>query len=106
MIFSQEFALSGDITELACALSDAGSITYTLTEGESGWLEFVRGRYAIADLLLDCMHPSEEGEPDTVTLDAWDISRALEADDSDRPVCLSEDTALCRICWCVYSAID
>lgn len=104
---TSEQVLEADITDLSCSLSEADHFTYTLTPDELGWLEFVRGRYAIADLLLWSIEPqSETGEPVKVTLNAWDVSRALNDDGMDRPVCLSEDTALCRLCWACYTEMD
>ena len=104
---TSEQVLEADITELSCSLSEADSFSYTLTDGEAKWLEFVRGRYAIADLLSWSIEPqSEASEPIKVTLNAWDVSRALNDDDTDRPACLSEDTALCRLCWACYTEMD
>lgn len=66
---------------------------YRLTKGELGWLDWIGGRYTIADYL------SESLEDGIVTIDVLGISEALHADGVDRAPCLSEDTQLQRLIW-------
>ena len=68
-------------------------IQYLLTEGEAGWLNWIGGRYAFSDYIRRNL------DGDVVTLDATDVAEALHADGVDRPPCLAESTALCRLVW-------
>ena len=72
---------------------------YRLTEGELGWLAFVRGRYSIADHL-------EENMIDGVyTMDCMGLGEALEGEGSYcKATCLSDDTTLQAIIF--YSAVE
>lgn len=73
-------------------------IKYEMTEAELQWLDFVKGRYTIADYLLDNL------EENTVSIDALDVSNALDADCEGfgKAVMLSDDTALQRILFWIY----
>tara|TARA_R110002096_G_scaffold227879_1_gene417251 strand:- start:21 stop:329 length:309 start_codon:yes stop_codon:yes gene_type:complete len=70
---------------------------YRLTDGELGWLDFVGGRYSIADHLEDNM---VEG---VYTMDSYGLGEALEETGMfPKAVCLSDNTALQAIFF--YSA--
>tara|TARA_B110000902_G_C13757915_1_gene379377 strand:+ start:43 stop:351 length:309 start_codon:yes stop_codon:yes gene_type:complete len=70
---------------------------YRLTDGELGWLDFVGGRYSIADHLEDNM---VEG---VYTMDSYGLGEALdETGMFPKAACLSDDTALQAIFF--YSA--
>ena len=70
---------------------------YRLTDGELSWLDFVSGRYSIADHLNDNM---VEG---VYTMDSYGLGEALdETGMFPKAVCLSDDTALQAIFF--YSA--
>jgi hypothetical protein len=91
-------ALDGDFENYHYQLEDGAR--YRLTEGELGWLEFVRGRCSIADHLLESI------DADGVyTVDTLGMSKALEDDDSfPKATCLSDDTTLQAIIF--YSCIE
>lgn len=67
---------------------------YQMTPGELKWLEFVRGRYTIADYLYSTLN--DEG---VVTIDLIGLSEAIYADNGNYPkaACLSDETALQHI---------
>ena len=70
---------------------------YKLSDDELIWLDFVRGRYAIAD------HFDDNIVDGVYTMDTIGLSEALWADDTHHtPACLSEDSVLSIIVW--YSA--
>lgn len=76
---------------------------YTLTEGEAGWLRWAADRYAVATAILDASEEDDNGEI-TLTIDddlIAEIGEALVDDGTDRASCLSDDTALQRIVWCI-----
>jgi len=85
-----------DIQELVC--SHGESIEYELTEDENQWLDFVRGRYSIADYI------DGNTEDGIFTIDN-DVSRVMDDDcgGMGKAVCLSDHTALQRILFWVYS---
>jgi hypothetical protein len=62
---------------------------YELSEGELEWLEFINGKYSIADHLRTNMVGN------VYTVDTFGMSEALEADGiSHKAVMLSDDSAL------------
>tara|TARA_R110002167_G_scaffold66410_5_gene187921 strand:- start:642 stop:947 length:306 start_codon:yes stop_codon:yes gene_type:complete len=72
---------------------------YRLTDGELSWLDFVSGRYSIADHIEDNM---VEG---VYTMDSHGLGEALdETGMFPKAVCLSDDTALQAIFF--YSASE
>jgi len=75
------------------------SIQYQLTKGESKWVDFVRGRYSIADYI-----DNNTDENDILTIDN-DVSGAMDSDNggAGKAVCLSDETALQKILFWVYS---
>ena len=81
-------AQDGDFENYHYQLEDGQR--YQLTEGELGWLEFVRGRYSIADHLSNNLD-----ESGVYTVDTLGMSEALAEDSSfPKAVCLSDDTSL------------
>lgn len=88
-------AQDGDCENFHYQLTDGER--YRLTDGELGWLKFVRGRYVIADHIIDNL------EDDVYTVDLHGMSEALEDDGCfPKAVCLSDDTVLQAIFF--YSA--
>jgi hypothetical protein len=72
---------------------------YRLTEDELHWLDFVRGRYSIAD------HIDQNITDGVYTLDTHGLGEALdETGMFPKAVCLSDDTALQAIFF--YSAVE
>ena len=90
-------ALDNDYENYHYQLEDGEQ--YRLTDDELGWLDFVRGRYAIADHLVDNMVDG------VYTMDVYGLGEALdETGMFPKAVCLSDDTALQAIFF--YSAIE
>lgn len=82
---------------------------YALTDGEQDWLyKWTRGRYAIADHLIDHIdHDKDEQGNDVCvyTVDTVGMGEALTADQCfPKAVMLSDDSALQAIMF--YSACD
>ena len=77
---------------------------YLLTEGESDWLfNWVKGKYAIADHLIDNIVETDDGY--VYTLESIGLGEALEADGMfPKAVMLSDDSALQAIFF--YSACE
>ena len=72
---------------------------YRLTEGELQWLNFVRGRYSIAD------HIDQNMIDGVYTVDCMGLGEALEETGMfPKAVCLSDETALQAIFF--YSAVE
>ena len=90
-------AQDGDYENYHYQLEDGDQ--YQLTEGELGWLDFVAGRYSIADHLDDNMVDG------VYTMDSYGLGVALEETGMfPKAVCLSDDTVLQAIFF--YSAMD
>lgn len=90
-------AQDGDSENLHYQLEDGDQ--YQLTEGELGWLDFVRGRYSIAD------HIDENMIDGIYTMDSIGLGEALdETGMFPKAVCLSEETTLQAIFF--YSAVS
>jgi hypothetical protein len=73
--------------------------TYQLTADEMVWLDFVRGRYSIADWI------DSNSNGDLLTFNsAESMSKALDEDcqDAGKAVCLSDDTALQKLFFWLY----
>lgn len=85
-----------DIQEKICSFGM--EYQYQMTDAEMGWLDFVRGKYSIADYLDERM-----GEDNIVTLD-MDLSRALDDDCGGfgKAVCLDDETDLQAIFFYCY----
>ena len=91
-------AQDGDFENYHYQLEDGQR--YQLTKGELEWLEFVRGRYSIADHIASNLDGSG-----VYTVDTYGMSEALAEDDSfPKAVCLSDDTSLQAILF--YSCFE
>ena len=88
-----------DCPDWAEEFSIDGGIYYKLSDGENQWLDFVRGRYSIADYIDD------NTDSDGLTrFDTFEFSKALDDDCGGfgKAVCLSHDTALQKIFFYGY----
>jgi hypothetical protein len=98
-IFTSEEILSkDDLYDLQDMASMGQTIYYKLTEAEKGWVDFVRGRYPIADYI-------DQNETDGIlAIDAYEMSKALDEDCEGfgKGVCLSDDTGLQRLFFWLY----
>lgn len=80
---------------------------YLLTDGESDWLfNWVKGKYAISDHLIDNIVETDKGY--IYTIDTIGLGEALEADQMfPKAVMLSDDSALQAVFFysaCAYSS--
>ena len=77
---------------------------YLLTDGEADWLlNWVKGKYSIADHLLENIVETDDGL--VYTVDSIGLGEALEADGMfPKAVMLSDDSALQAIMF--YSAFE
>ena len=77
---------------------------YLLTDGEADWLfNWVKGKYAIADHLIENIIETDDGY--VYTIDTIGLGEALEADQMfPKAVMLSDDSALQAIFF--YSACE
>ena len=101
---------SADLEAFDCisdfeTITERGRFLYQLTEGEKGWLEWIGGRYAIAEVLGNTWGEGDDGTV-TITIDTREVSEALAADGVDRAPCLSEDTQLARLIWFIGPGED
>lgn len=98
---SEDVLAVEDLFEIADLASSGIRFMYKMTVGEIGWLEHVKGRYMIADV-LEGMMESRYGELVFEDIDL--VNRALEADarGMGKAVMLSDDTALQRIFFNLY----
>ncbi len=97
MIFSNQ-VLSMPIEQLV-SLCEYG-IQYQLTSNELSWLDFVSGRYAIADAIK-----AATNENGVLTIDSYAFSEAMDQDNGNSEgfaACLSRESALARILWTGY----
>ena len=93
-------AQNGDLDNWHYALEDGQR--YALTDGELYWLNFTRGRYAIADHIRENSDISDDGRL-VYTVDQYGITDALKADGLESVPMLSEDTTLYAICWYLFT---
>lgn len=83
-----------------------GGILYKLTDAENQWVDFVRGRYSIADYI----DQNTDADTGLTLFDSYGItiergfSAALDDDckGAGKAVCLSDDTALQKIFFYGY----
>lgn len=97
MIFSNQ-VLTMPIHDLV-SLCDYG-IQYQLTSDELVWLDFVTGRYSIADAIKAAMN-----EAGVLTINSYAFSEAMDQDNGNSggfAACLGRDTALALILWAGY----
>ena len=113
--YTSEDILSNEdiwIYEIPEKVSSFGSpIEYVLTDGEWGWMEFVKGKYAVHDYIMknlewvDPDDPEAEFQVAVLTISCADeLSRVLDADccGAGKAACLSDDTALQKIFFSLY----
>ena len=96
---SDEILNMEDLYDIQERVSSFGlSVKYQLTDDEMGWVDFVRGRYSIADYIDE-----NTDENNVLSIDMW-VSKALNDDCKGfgKAVCLSDDTALQKILFWVY----
>lgn len=96
---SNEILQSEDLYEIQEIVGSFGlSIKYQLTLDELKWVDFVRGRYSIADYI-----DKNSNENNVLTIDLQ-VSKALDDDCGGfgKAVCLSDNTALQKILFWVY----
>ena len=99
MIYTSEIlkAQDGEFENYHYQLEDGEQ--YQLTADELGWMEFVRGRYAIYN------HLAANMQGDVYTVDTIGMGEALQDDGMfPKAVCLADDTALQAIFF--YSASE
>jgi len=98
-IYTSDEILAMGIEQVA-DLGEQCQIEYKMTEGELGWLDFVMGKYSIADCIADAL----DDDTGIVTIDFMDASRAMDADNANcgKATMLSDNTALQRILFCTY----
>ena len=99
MFTSKQILEADDLYEV----QEMGCCKYRLTSGELAWLDFVTGKYDIADYLRNSLHNG------VVTLGSEPMSEALDADNGHsggKAACLSEDTALAKLMWWLYEDTD
>ena len=98
MIYSHENVECMSLDEKLNILE--GGNGYRLTKDELGWLAFAGDRFAVAAWINDNI------EGDVITLDTWEIHKALADDGVDRAQCLDESTSLAYLLWLSYGAHD
>jgi hypothetical protein len=99
---SDEILAADDLYDIQENVSSFGiPIEYEMTDGELGWLNFVRGKYAIADWVDDRL------EENVLTFDDT-FNEALYADNGNFPkaTCLSDDTALQKLFFWCFNEIE
>ena len=99
-IYTSDDLAGMDLEEFE-SITEQCEIRYRLTEGERGWLDWIGDRYSISaylfSVLSDDDHPTEN--PGIITINACDVSDALDDDGVDRAPCLSDETQLQRLIW-------
>ena len=82
-------------------LQEKDEIIYRMTNEEGGWLDFVKGRYCIADYFLDAYDP----ELNATRIQQHEMSRYLDDDNrgAGKAVMLSDHSALQKIIFWIYS---
>ena len=103
-IASNEILKMEDLYQLQDEFRGSGiPFSYEITDGELGWLDFVSGKYFIADWVeenLVCIEDEKTGHAKYILeFDNPDsLSESLEEDGmSPKAVCLDENTALARL---------
>lgn len=100
---SKEILEKEDLYDLQESFSSCGrSFQYILTKDELHWLDFVRGRYSIAEWI------DENLNDDILTfVFPGDLSQALSDDGVQfKAVCLSDDTALQKLFFWLSEEVE
>ncbi len=82
--------------EAVAALSEHCAIRYLPTGDEIQALRWIGDRYSISAYLLDSVV-----ETGMLTIEPFEVSRALAEDGVDCVPCLDENTALARLIWAI-----
>lgn len=100
---SEEILQAEDLYNIQDFASSGITIKYQLTQGEIGWVDFVRGRYSIADYI------DANTQDDILSITCThELSKNLDYDcmNAGKAVCLSDDSALQRLFFWLYTEDD
>jgi hypothetical protein len=100
MYTSKQILAMNDLYKLQGDASCGIPISYVMTGDELGWLDWMRGRYCIADYI------DEHRDGNVLTIDdCTEMSQSLnsDCDGYGKAVCLSDDTALQKIFFWLWS---
>lgn len=102
-IFTSKEVLDGDESLFNRWKESSDHVKYKLTEDEWGWVDFIRGKYCIADYINRNTTVMKDGRRVTEFY-FGDMSRALDDDckGAGKAVMLSDDAALQRIFFDCY----
>ena len=107
---SDQILAMGDLYELQDTFCSSGiPFQYKLTEGEYGWLQFVKGKYSIAEWIEKNVSVENELNELILTFDCPEsLSQALHDDCGHalKAVCLSDDTALQKLFFWLSHEIE
>ena len=97
---SDEILGMDDLYQLQELVSSGTPFRYKMTKGESGWYEFIKGKYSIADFI-------RENSSVNYTIlfdDMEEMSNTLDDDCKDfgKAVMLSDESALQKIFFWLY----
>jgi hypothetical protein len=82
-------------------LSSGIVFSYQLTDGELGWMEFIKNRYEIYDLLIENI---DEKNILTFNFDSYELGQTLANDGVEyKAPCLSDETALQKLFFWISS---
>jgi hypothetical protein len=98
-VTSEQILAADDLYELQDSFCCSGTpFRYQLTDGEMGWLDFMRGCYGI----YDWINENTDKDGFLVFNCADELGKVLNEDGMDfKAVCLSDDTALQKLFfWC------
>lgn len=102
-IFTSKEVLEGDKFLFHPWKESSDHVKYELTEGEWGWVDFINGKYCIADYINQNTTVLEDGRRVTEFY-FKDMSRALDDDcmSAGKAVMLADDTALQKLFFDCY----
>jgi hypothetical protein len=104
MYSSEQILAMDDLYELQEKASSGIPIEYQLTQGEKGWLDFIRGKYSIVDYVDENTSPWHGVSVLTIH-DDMAMSQALDDDCKGwgKATMLSDDTALQKLFFWLYT---
>ena len=107
MYSSKQILDADDLYDIQEHCSSGLPIEYQLTKDELGWLDFVRGKYSIADYVDENISPWH-GVTVLTIHDHVEMSQALDDDCGGwgKATCLSDDTALQKLFFWLYSETE
>ena len=97
MYTSKQILKMDELYDIQERAGNGVSVKYWVTDDEIGWLDFVRGRYSIADWMDENMIDG------VLSIESIGLSDALDNDCGGfgKAVCLSDETALQKLFfWC------